>query len=97
MIDQIRLKFEALHDFNLDNNANMRSPVFSENQTIAETINSNFMSVPVKNHAFRVSSQRPQQHRRTATTAVRRNQPNFALTTLEPLRTSGLPFNIVKN
>jgi hypothetical protein len=62
---------------------------------MVETKSTNFTSVPVKTHAFRVSQNRPQKHRRIGTAvSVGRNIPNFALTTLEPLKKGTLPLNL---
>ena len=57
MIDEIRIKFEMMQDTNLESNiASVPPPGFSDLQTMGETASTNFMTVPVKNHAFRVST-----------------------------------------
>jgi len=62
---------------------------------MVETKSTNFTTIPVKNHAFRVSLNKPQRHRRIGTAvSVGRNMPNFAVTTLEPLKKGTLPLNL---
>jgi len=45
-----------MQETHLDNVVSVPTPGFSDLQTMGETASTNFMTVPVKNHAFRVST-----------------------------------------
>lgn len=63
---------------------------------MGETNATNFTTIPVKNHVFnKVLLTKPQKHRRVGTAvSVGRNQPTFALATLEPRAKGILPLNL---
>ena len=60
MIDEVRVKFEGMSETHRDSNiVGVLSPGGSDLQTMGETASTNFMTVPVKSHAFKVSAYKP--------------------------------------